>query len=194
MFCTLINKVQSLSLRTHIVTTLASFAAFQLTRINLDKLYAASRHPVDFATGQLAFNGDTIYGYYQSMRAAGTFDIYVYTQLFDFAFIASVIVFGLCFGALIGRFGAAKSLPRRMGIGAAFFAFAGGTLDALENLMSFWLMQFDDAIPNVLAMIYSSFAALKFASLTAAMALAFAALLIGLLMKATHYLRRTSAA
>lgn len=174
MFCTLKTKAQSLSLRTHILATIGSFAAFQGVRITLERLYAASQHPVDYATGQLAFSGETIMGYYAAMRAGGTFGIYVQTQLFDFLFIASVIAFGICLGTLIARLGGAAKM---LGIGAAFFAFTGGGLDALENLMSFWMMQYDSAIPQLLAVIYSSFAALKFASLTAAMALALAALI-----------------
>ncbi len=177
MFCTLKSRAETLSLRSHILATIASFAAFQGTRINLDRLYAASGHPVDFATGQLAFNGETIFGYYETMRAAGTFGIYIQTQLFDFLFIASVIAFGICLGTLIARLGKVKRAVRSMATGAAFFAFTGGTLDALENLVSFAMMQFDTGIPQALALIYSSFAALKFASLTAAMALALAALL-----------------
>lgn len=194
MFCTLKEKVLSLSLRSHILATLASFAAFQGTRITLDGLYAASGHPVDFATGQLAFSGETIFGYYEAMRAGGTFGIYVQTQLFDFAFIASVIAFGICFGILLARFGAGSKTVQMMGIGAGFFAFAGGTLDGLENLMSFWLMQFSAGIPEALALIYSSFAALKFASLTAAMALALAALLMGAIAGGLRLLRRATVA
>lgn len=194
MFCTLKNRTEALTIRTHILATLASFAAFQGTRIQLDRLYADSGHPVDYATGQLTFQGETIFGYYEAMRSAGTFGIYVQTQLIDFLFIASVIAFGLCLGTLIARFGRAGSAVHMMGIGAAFFAFAGGSFDALENLMSFWMMQFDTAIPQTLALIYSSFAALKFASLTAAMALAFFALIAAGFSGGMRLLRRSNQA
>ena len=159
--------------------------------MSLDKLYAASGHPVNFATGQLAFDGSTILGYYDAMRAAGTFGTYLQTQMFDFAFIASVIFFGICLGTLIARLGQASCATVSMGIGAAFFAFSGGTLDALENLMSFWLMQFETAIPQMLAYIYSSFAALKFISLTIAMTLAIAAIVTGLISVGMRMIRPT---
>ncbi|MEN8892672.1 hypothetical protein [Planktotalea arctica] len=191
MFCTLKEKTQSLSLHSHILATLASFAAFRGTQIYLDKLYAASGHPVDFATGQLAFNGEVIFGYYEAMRAGGTFGIYVQTQLFDFAFIASVIALGVCLGTLLARVGRGARLT---GIGAAFFAFTGGTFDALENLMSFYLMQFEQGIPHVLALIYSSFAALKFASLTAAMVLVLCAALMGLISGGMRLMHRSTVA
>jgi hypothetical protein len=93
MFCTLKDKALNAPLWIHATATVVSFAAFQGTRIYLDHLYAASGHPVGFATGQLAFDGATIFGYYETMRAAGTFGTYVQTQMFDFAFIASVIIF-----------------------------------------------------------------------------------------------------
>ncbi|MGB7319303.1 MAG: hypothetical protein WBC85_15165 [Planktotalea sp.] len=194
MFCLLKNRVQSLSLRTHILATLASFAAFQGTRITLDAFYAASGHPVDYATGQLAFSGEKIFGYYESMRAGGTFGTYIQTQMFDFLFIASVIAFGICLGTLIGRLGAERSATRIMATGAAFFAFVGGTLDALENAMSFVLMQFQTTIPQVLALIYSSFAALKFVSLTFAMALAIAALIAAAIAGGMHMFRASQSA
>ncbi|MGH1578326.1 hypothetical protein [Planktotalea sp.] len=194
MFTLLKNRAEALSTRSHVLVTLASFAAFQGTRINLDALYAKSGHPVDYATGQLAFSGEKILGYYDAMRASGTFGIYVQTQLFDFLFILSVIAFGICLGTLISRLGAPGSLVRKIGGGAAFFALAGGTLDAMENLVSFAMMQFETAIPNGLALVYSSFAALKFASLTTAMALALTGLLVGLGAIGLRMLRRPKAA
>lgn len=183
MFCTLKDKAFTLNLRSHALATLAAFAAFRGTQTYLDVLYARSGFPVDFATGQLAFDGATILGYYDAMRAGGTMGIYVQTQLFDFAFIASVIAFGILLGTLIARLGTRGSAAQKMGIGATWFAFAGGSFDAGENVMSFVMMQFSASIPQVLALIYSSFAALKFASLTLAMLLAALALIAGIVGK-----------
>ena len=194
MLTTLTNRAFNAPLWMHAIATLASFGAFQGTRIFLDKLYAASQHPVDFATGQLGFDGAKTLGYYDAMREGGTFGIYVQTKLFDFAFIASVIVFGICFGTLLARMGQARSLTRKLGLAAAGFAVAGGLLDASENLMSFILMQFDTVIPQVLAYIYSSFAALKFISLTLAMALALATVITGVISSGLGMLRRPTAA
>lgn len=193
MFCKLTNAARNLSLRSHVAVTVVSFAAFQGTRIQLDKFYAASGHPVDFATGQLAFSGDRIFGYYESMRAAGTFGIYVQTQLFDFLFIVSVMAFGLLFGTLLGKMGEPGSAVRWMGLGAAWFAFKGASFDAMENLLSFAMMQFEAGIPQALALVYSSFAALKFASLTAAMLLALSALILGLGKGGLTLLRKDAA-
>ena len=193
MFCTLKDKALNAPLWIHATATVIGFAAFQGTRIYLDRLYAASGHPVDFATGQLAFDGATTFGYYETMRAAGTFGTYIQTQLFDFAFIASVILFGICLGTLIARMGVPRKATYMMGIGAAFFAFLGGSFDALENLTSFGLKQFENGIPQILAYIYSGFAALKFISLTIAMALALAALIMGVISKGLGMMRRPTA-
>ncbi|WP_375264991.1 hypothetical protein [Planktotalea sp.] len=55
-------------------------------------------------------------------------------------------------------------------------------------------MQFDTVIPQVLAYIYSSFAALKFISLTLAMALALATLITGVISSGLGMMRRPTAA
>ena len=101
-----------------------------------------------------------------------------------------MIFFVICLGTLIARLGQASRATVSMGIGAAFFAFSGGSLDALEN-MSFWLMQFETAIPQMLAYIYSSFEALKFISLTIAMTLAIAAIVPGLISGGMRMIRPT---
>ena len=189
MFWTLKTTALKSPLWIHAAATAVSFAAFQGTRLFLDKLYAASGHPVDFATGQLAFDGATIFGYYEVMREAGGFGTYIQTQLFDFAFIASVIAFGICLGTLIARMDAPRSATFMMGIGAAYFAFLGGCFDALENVVSFGLMQFESQIPQLLAFVYSSLAAAKFISLTLAMALALAALITGIISNGMRMMR-----
>lgn len=100
-----------------------------------------------------------------------------------------MIFFGICLGTLIARVGQASRATVSMGIVAAFFAFSGGTLDALENLMSYWLMQFEIAIPQMLAYVNSSLAALKFISFTIAIALAIAAIVTGLISVGMRMIR-----
>lgn len=184
------NNLVFLKPSTHLGACLLAFAAFAASQSQLDRLYAASRHPVDYATGQLAFDGSEIAGYYDVMRAAGTFGIYVQTQLFDFLFIASVMILGLCLGTLLARIGGKGSWGYALGIWAAGAACLGGAFDGLENLVSFALMSFEGAIPQVLAVIYSSFAALKFTALTCAMALMLASFLAGAVSQAVSLRRR----
>jgi ABC-type antimicrobial peptide transport system permease subunit len=102
-----------------------------------------------------------------------------------------VIFFGICFGTLIARLGQASRAPVSMGIEAAFFAFSGGTLGALENLMSCWLMQFETVIPQMLTYNNSSFAAHKFISFTIAIALVIAAIVTGLISGGMRMIRPT---
>lgn len=176
MLTKLMNKMLSQSVPGHAGLTGLAFAVFMGVKSNLDRLYVKSGHPVDYATGQLAFDGGKIAGYYDSMRAGGTFGVYVQTQLFDFLFIASVIALGVCLGTLIARLDRSGSIVRKLGLGVAVFALVGGSFDALENLISFAMMQFETGIPQALALLYSGFAALKFGSLTCAMLLTLAGL------------------
>lgn len=55
---------------------------------------------MDYATGQLAFDATRIEGYYATMQAAGTLEVYWRTQILDFGFIASVMALGLLLGTL----------------------------------------------------------------------------------------------
>jgi hypothetical protein len=156
-----------------------AFGAFQAARAALDASYAASGHPVDYATGQLAFDASRIAGYYATMQAAGTLDVYVRTQIIDFAFIASVMVLGLLLGCLVARLGRPGSRGRRLALAAGGLAVAGAGMDAVENLISFVMLARPEAIAQPVALAYSAAAAAKFGLLTLAMAALLVALPLG---------------
>lgn len=160
----------------HLSATLVAFGLFQGAKGWLDASYAASGHPVDYATGQLAFDAPTIEGYYRTMADAGTLGVYWQTQIIDFGFIASVMLLAVTLGTLLARLG---GWARWLGLTAAALGVAGGTMDAVENLLSFWMLSTPTAIPPALAMAYSSAAAAKFALLTTAMVAALAAMVAG---------------
>lgn len=160
--------------------TLAACAAFMAVKTRLDASYAAARHPVDYATGQLAFSAERIEEYYAVMMQAGTLDIYWRTQMIDFGFIASIALLSVLLGTLAGRIGRPGTLPRRMGIWTACAGLAGAGFDAIENLLSFAMLARPEQIPTALAVSYSAAAAFKFALLTAAMALLVATVIVGL--------------
>ena len=167
------TRLFPLPLWTHGAVTLATFGLFQAAKARLDASYAASGHPVDYATGQLSFDATTIEGYYRVMQDSGTLGVYWQTQRIDFGSIASVMLLALILGTLLARMG---GWARGLGLAAAVLGLAGGALDAVENLLSFWMLARPEAIPQALAVAYSSAAAVKFALLTAAMAAALAAL------------------
>ena len=163
--------VKNLSVPVHCGLALVAFGAFHMSKTVLDASYVRSGHPVDYATGQLAFDGEKIAGYYQNMIAGGTLDIYWQTQVIDFAFIASVLCLSVLLGTLIARIGPDGSWGRALGFAAAWAGAGGALFDAVENLLSFAMLADPQGIPQALAIAYSSAAAAKFGLLTAAMGL-----------------------
>jgi hypothetical protein len=67
-----LRKVMRMPVSLRGVAAAVAFAAFQASTAALDASYAASGHPAEHATGQLAFDAARIEGYYASMQAAGT--------------------------------------------------------------------------------------------------------------------------
>lgn len=153
----------------HAALTITAFALFQFAKAKLDQSYAASRHPVDYATGQLTFNAAKIEEFYVAMDRTKTLDVYWTTQITDFGFIASVALFGTFVGTLLMRGLSVGSWMRRLAMSVVAFALLGATLDILENLASFALLSFRAESPQWVAVLYSSFAAVKFVCITAAM-------------------------
>ncbi|NBR89284.1 MAG: hypothetical protein EBS68_05115 [Rhodobacteraceae bacterium] len=85
------TRIMNLKPIYHFGLTAVAFGAFQAVKSLLDESYAASKYPVDYATGQLAFSAEKLEGYYAVMSEAGTLGTYWKTQFIDFGFIASVI-------------------------------------------------------------------------------------------------------
>ena len=183
----MIHRLARLPVLVHGGATAVAFGAFQWIRGKLDNSYAASGHPVDFATGQLAFDARTIEGYYAAMIEAGTLDIYVRTQIIDFGFIASIMALSLLLGTLVARLGGPGSFGWRAGIAAAMLGVAGASLDVVENLLSFAMLARPQDIPQALALAYSSAAAAKFVLLTLAMAVVPVALVAGAVTRLRAY-------
>ena len=179
MFTQITRRLIVLPLALHLGAAAAAFAGFQWVKGRLDASYAASMHPVDYATGQLAFDARLIEGWYAHMAEAGTLGIYWQTQFIDFGFIAAVMAVSLLFGTLAARLGWPGSWGWRLGIAAAALGVAGASCDILENLLSFAMLARPDSIAQPLALAYSSAAAVKFALLTGAMAALVASLVTG---------------
>lgn len=160
----------------HALAAAASFGLFNWVQTRLDASYAASSHPVDYATGQLSFSASQVESWYAAMQDSGTLGVYWQTQFIDFGFIAAVMAMGLLVGTLAARLARPGSWARLMGLAAAAMAIAGAGFDAVENLLSFVMLTTPQAIPQSLAVIYSSAAAVKFALLVMAVLTFFATL------------------
>ncbi|PLS23192.1 hypothetical protein [Neptunicoccus cionae] len=175
------SRITGLPLPAHGALAVFSIFWFQWTKGKLDASYAASKHPVDYMTGQTSFSGETIKGYYAIMSEAGTLDIYTRTQLIDFAFILGFLGIGLFVCTLLARLGREGSLGRKAGVLAGLSFVLGGISDMIENGWSFVMLVNPTGFADWLALPYSAFAVLKFGLITAGMAL----LLISVLTSAT---------
>ena len=184
----LFERLRAVPIWAHGLATAMAFGAFQGVRIRLDEMYAASNHPVDFATGQTGFDGQEVKSFYAHMQELATLDLYVDTQLFDFLFMASVALFGVLFGTFVARFARDGSWGRKLALSASGLAVTGALLDACENAVSFVMLANPQGFANWLAYPYSGFAVAKFAMLTLAMAaiiLAIIWILVGRLVRPT---------
>lgn len=176
MMTSLFTAPTRLPLLAHGAATLAAFGLFQMAKARLDASYAASGHPVDYATGQTTFDAAQIKGYYAAMEAQGTLDVYVRTQIIDFGFILGVALFGWLLGTLLARGDWRGRWGRRLGLGTAACALLGAGMDSAENLISFVMLADPQGFAGWLALPYSGAAVAKFICLTSAMACALLAL------------------
>lgn len=163
------RKITSLPLWLHAVFALGSVAWLLWIEGKLTASYAASKHPVDYQTGQLAFDGEVIKGYYGSMIESDTLDVYWATQFIDFGFILAMACMGLFFCTLIARASRSQSWGRAVGVLAGVSLLTGAICDAIENLWSFVMLANPSDFANWLALPYSTFAAVKFALITLGM-------------------------
>lgn len=186
MITKLIDYPRSLSLPIHGALLIVSIAAFRAAKAKLDVSYAAAKHPVDFFTGQTSFNGETIKGYYAAMQDHGTLDIYWQTQLIDFLFIAGVFLVGVLASSMVMRFTKNDGYATRVARAAGVFLVSGALCDAIENLISFFMLSRHESFANWIALPYSGFAAIKFLFI----ALGMFSLILSLVLLAVEKLRR----
>ena len=157
--------LKSLSLPVHFGLALLAWGGQQLALSWVNGSYERSRHPVDFMTGQTAFDAAAVKGWYAAMIEAGTFDIYFRTQLIDFVFIASMLVFGYVAGTFVARLALPGGWAAKIGMAAAFLIPLGAGFDAIENLISFVMIADPVEFAAWIALPYSGFAVAKFGAI-----------------------------
>jgi len=135
------------------------------SQIILSKFYTAFKFPVPYQEAQLSMDPAALQGWYKSLIEMDTLEVYIQTQLIDFAFIITTALLGLIFGMFLYR----VSKNNQLGIIARVFAVSiifllplGALFDTLENLVSFFMLNDPTSFPEWLAYMYSSFAWLKF--------------------------------
>lgn len=150
-----------LAITMHALLALVALIAVRVTLTLFENSYAASQHPVPFYVAQTAFSGETLKGYYATMIASGTLAVYWRTQFIDFLYIASVFLAGIIVSFLLARFNNNNPRLLKLSLVAAIAIPTGAIFDALENLTSFIMLSQPTSFPNWIALIYSSFAVLK---------------------------------
>ncbi|UJF33535.1 hypothetical protein [Paenibacillus hexagrammi] len=129
----------------------------------LDRMYAKSLYPVPFYKGQMTFNASELAGYYRFMVEHGSLSIYLQTQWFDFVFIAATFLMHGAVGLLMWKLHLNHRINRRLAAGILFSGLAAPVFDVLENAVSFYFIAYPNEITNPLTILYSTFAAAKFA-------------------------------
>lgn len=174
----LFARVLRLPLIMHAGAAAVAVVAMGLVNHSLERMYVATGYPVSFVEGQTTFSGPTVKRHLAELVERGTLNDFVQVQLFDYIFMVTVALVGLGVGSLLVRL--TRGRWRTAGWVVMGGLLAGPAADALENLVSFVMLADPAGFPDVLAVVHSSLAVLKFA----AMGLAFAAALLGVLAAA----------
>ncbi len=158
-------RAAKISIWLHALFALLAFMLVGASNAILDASYAASKYPVPYAEGQTEFSGEKLKAYYSYMLEQGTLGIYWRTQFIDFAFIASMFVAGLVISLFLARLFKRGSFLNRTALLTAFLVPFGAFCDVLENLVSFIMLSQPLEFANWIAIVYSSFAVVKFAGI-----------------------------
>ena len=156
--------------------------------------YAKSEFPVPYYEAQLSFSSEKIKNWYLFLIENNTFDVYIKTQHTDFLFILSTLFLHFSVLLLVSRLYQKTSKGRGVLIVLALLSTIAPLADTLENIVSYYMLANVLTFPNWIAIIYSSFAAIKFLSFTITYIVAFIGLLIGVFQLLHAYKTRTKLA
>ncbi|TFF99610.1 MAG: hypothetical protein EU541_04490 [Promethearchaeota archaeon] len=121
--------------------------------------FMLSGFPVDFTTSQLSFSGAKLKVWY-----AQTADLNLYTlaQCFDYGFMVSYGLLAFSLALLIGRKYEEGSKWRMSGIIIAIIGILAAILDASENACILITLTNPGSFPDIIAIIHSVFALIKY--------------------------------
>ena len=158
----------------------------------LNTAYAASRFPVPYWQAQLSFDHEKLKGWYEFLIKHETLGLYVHAQFIDFIFIASVLILHMAALLALSRAVPARSNARQALIWAALISAIAPLADAVENGISFIMLANPTGFEPLLAIAYSSVAAIKFGMFTFAYLAAAGGLVVALYYLATRTRREAS--
>lgn len=155
----------------------------------LNASYASSKFPVPYFQAQLSFDHLKLKAWYATLIAEGTLSIYLQTQHIDFVFIVSVLFLHFLSLLLAAKLIPTNSQWHKLTLIAALLSTIAPLADALENLVSYLMLLNPLDFRSDLALIYSSFAAIKFAFFT----FAYIAVMVSLVVASLLWQKRVDA-
>lgn len=176
-----------------VITLVALIGNVWATKL-LDAAYAASKFPVPYWQAQLSFDHFKLKGWYGFLIKNETLGLYIHTQFIDFIFIASVLVLHMAALLALSRAVPAPSTARRALIWAALLSAIAPLADAVENGISFIMLANPAGFEPLLAIAYSTVAAIKFGMFTFAYLAAAAGVVAALYDLATRVKPKASQA
>lgn len=149
--------------------------------------YIASQFPVPYFEAQLSFSAGKLKGWYAFLLENNTMEQYIFTQIYDFLFMLSVLILHASALLMVSRLFPLTSRWRRAMVYCAIISALAPLADALENGISFIMLADPSGFANWLALVYSSFATVKFAMFTFAYLSVVTGVLAAVALK-LHYL------
>lgn len=138
-------------------------AVFQLTQRWLDSLYTLSRFPVPYYIGQTTFDAARVKSYYAVLIEQGTLDRYVWVQIADYGYMATVFAAFVTLMIAVYRSLPSNHWLKAIAFSMIFIAPMAPVFDALENLVSFVMLSNPTGFSDWLVHPYSALACAKFA-------------------------------
>ena len=166
MFHTFFRLQAKLSTLQWVLLAAAALAINFVATDFLNSAYAASGFPVPYWEAQLSFDHEKLKGWYGFLMGKQALGRYLYAQYVDFAFIGSVLVLHPSALLAVSRAFPPLSRYRQAMIWAALLSMIAPLADAVENAISFIMLANPTSFEPMLALAYSSVAALKFAMFT----------------------------
>jgi len=123
--------------------------------------YELSGYPVSFIESQLSFSGTIIKSHFSAMNAV-ELNYYLIWVIIDYGFMLGFTLIYFNLGLTLARKFEETSGWRKSGYIGALFGLLYFLCDAVENMFIFLMLTDISGFPNVLAVIHSWFAVLKF--------------------------------
>ncbi|MRI00039.1 hypothetical protein GH721_05760 [Kriegella sp. EG-1] len=158
----IISNFRKANIKTQTLTSSIALGIYFWTSYLLETSYLKSKFPVPYFTQQTSFDAVKMKEWYAFMIQEDTFQIYLKTQIIDFAFIMAVIVAGFTIWTMVSNLHRENSWFRNYGYSLAYSIPLAGLFDILENIVSFFMIASPYEFNDALIIPYSAFASIKF--------------------------------